>query len=612
MEHTLTKDEILTQYLNRVCYGNQAYGIEAASRLYFDKSASDLSLAESAFLTGLPRSPTHLNPYRNFALALERQKKILKRMHKLDYVTKDELERALKEKFNLYSDKDKFRAPHFCDFILQHIPSQERIKLNAIQTALDYSLQKKIDILVKSHLSTLKSKGVSNAAVLVLDNSTGEILCMIGSRDFFDYYHDGQVNGTISLRQPGSTLKPFTYALALENGMTAATIIEDVETQFMTPEGSYMPQNYDRKFHGPIRMRSALACSYNLPAVSVLRGLGSDLLYQRLKKLGFESLKKSPSFYGIGLTLGNGEVALMDLMRAYSTFAREGLFIKEKSILNMFDVDNNRIDMEQKSKQHRIFSPQVAYIITHILADSDARIPSFGYNSPLNLPFPCASKTGTSKDFRDNWTIGYTSKHTVGVWVGNFDGNPMENISGITGCGPLFRDIFLLLEDKNPGGQFKEPERLIQAQICPLSGKLSSESCSGSIEEIFIEGTEPKEFCSLDHKKEVVHKKNWVNYLRDKLQGEMITISFPSNGDIFKIDPVLRQEFQAIKLKAQVPDDMKINRIEWWIDDKRIGVSAYPFTFSWNLKPGFYTIIASVRKGKKTIKSRPVRISVLS
>ena len=210
---------------------------------------------------------------------------------------------------------------------------------------------------------------------------------MIGSKDFFDFIHDGHFNGAISLRQPGSTLKPFTYGLVLEKGMTAADIIEDEAIQFATPEGSYRPRNYDKRFHGPVRLRKALACSYNVPAVSVLQRLGSDLLYQRLKMLGFDSLNKDPSYYGIGLTLGNGEVKLLELVSAYSALARGGIFRREKSLLSLQNTEKEWTHTHFIPNEQRIFSPQIAYILTHILSDKDARIPSFGYGSPLNLPF---------------------------------------------------------------------------------------------------------------------------------------------------------------------------------------------------------------------------------
>ena len=610
LERCLTKEEILTQYFNRIFYGNQAYGIEAASNLYFDKQASDLSLAEAAFLAGLPRSPIKLNPYRHFSRAKKRQKEILKKMYSLGSITELELERAVQEMISIVSEKDKFRAPHFCQFILQTLPYSERSKWSTLQTTLDYDLQEKVEVLVKEHISSLKSRAISNASVIVLDNASGEILSMVGSNDFFDYDHSGQVNGALSLRQPGSTLKPFTYGLAFERGMTAATILEDKEVHFKTPQGIYRPKNYDLKFHGPIRTRSALACSYNIPAVSVLHFIGSDLLYLRLKKLGFKSLEKNPSFYGIGLTLGNGEVSLLELVRGYSSLARGGIYLEEKSILGFTNRNKKQSSPPQRKNSQRLFSPQVAYILTHILFDADARIPSFGYNSSLGLPFPCAAKTGTSKDFRDNWAIGYTPRYTVGVWVGNFDGRPMENVSGITGCGPLFRDIMLLLGKDGSGGRFEEPEGLVRIKICPLTGKRPTFSCPGIMEEIFIRGTEPHEFCDIHPRNKITAEEQGSiiqpgKYLK-------INIDFPADGDIFKIDPVLPGIYQSIRLSASVAPHEEIKNIEWWINDKLAGISTFPFSLSWQLEPGCYTIKAKVREGNKNIESHSVKITVLS
>lgn len=610
LERCLTKEEILTQYLNRIFYGNQAYGIEAASSLYFDKQASDLSLAEAAFLAGLPRSPIELNPYRHFSRIKKRQTEILKKMYRLGSITKLELERAVQEKIYIVSEKEKFQAPHFCQFILQKMPSSERSKWSAIQTTLDYALQEKVEALVREHISSLKSRGISNASAIVLDNASGEILSMVGSKDFFDYDHSGQVNGALSLRQPGSTLKPFTYGLAFERGMTAATILEDKEVHFKTPQGIYRPKNYDLKFHGPIRTRSALACSYNVPAVSVLHFIGSDLLYLRLKKLGFKSLEKNPSFYGIGLTLGNGEVSLLELVRAYSSLARGGIYLKEKSILGFTDRNKKQSPPPERKDSQRVFSPQVTYILTHILFDADARIPSFGYNSPLGLPFPCAAKTGTSKDFRDNWTIGYTPRYTVGVWVGNFDGKPMEKVSGITGCGPLFRDIMLLLGKDGSGGRFEEPEGLVRTKICPLTGKRPTSSCPGIMEEIFIRGKEPHEFCDIHPRDKITTaEEGSIIHPGKYLQ---IDINFPTDGDIFKIDPVLPGEYQSIRLSASVAPNKEIKNIEWWINEELVGISTSPFSLSWQLEPGSYIIKAKIREGNKNIESHPVKITVLS
>ncbi|MBN2244772.1 MAG: penicillin-binding protein 1C, partial [Candidatus Aminicenantes bacterium] len=496
LEKSFAKEEILAQYLNRINYGNQAFGIQAAAQLYFDKPASDLSLAESAFLAGLPRSPTHLNPYRNMQKAIERQQEILQQMYQMGYTQEQDLLNSLDRPLKIVSERQKFRAPHFCDFLLKQLPLPESSRISTIQTTLDYRLQEKIESLVEHHINSLKNKSITNAAVIVLDNRNREILSMVGSRDFFDYDHSGQVNGALALRQPGSTLKPFTYALALERGKTAASLLDDAEIQFLTPNGNYHPENYDRRYHGQVRLREALACSYNVPAVAIVKEIGPDALFQTLKQMDFTSLDRTPSYYGIGLTLGNGEVNLLELVRAYSTLAKFGNYARETLILSYMEHGKeNWIPYKRNESVKPVFSPEIAYIISDILSDNNARIPAFGYNSPLNLPFPCSVKTGTSKDFRDNWTIGYTSKYTVGIWVGNFDGKAMQKVSGISGCGPLFRDIMLLLENKKPSPPFKQPDTVICTKVCPVSGYLAGDKCPGSIDEIFIAGTSPTAVC---------------------------------------------------------------------------------------------------------------------
>jgi penicillin-binding protein 1C len=603
LDRTISKDQILAQYLNRIYYGNQAYGIDAAARLYFDKPPTDLSLAEAAFLAGLPRSPSTLNPYRHFRQAKERQERILYQMFDQGYISKERHKRAKAESLRLIPARKNFRAPHFCDFILQQIPQSKIQMLSRIQTTCDYTLQEKVETLVKDHINALEKKGITNAAVIVMDNASREILSMVGSKDFFDERHDGQVNGAVSLRQPGSTLKPFTYGLALERGMTAAEILEDRDLHFPTPEGSYSPRNYDKKFHGMVRLRQALACSYNVPAVSLLERLGPDLLYQKLKQLGFESLNKSPRHYGVGLTLGNGEVSLLELTRAYSALARGGVYVGERAVLKCLSKDEKEITLEEEKESHRIFSPQIAFLLTDILSDRDARVPAFGYLSPLNLPFDCAVKTGTTVDFRDNWTVGYTPRYTVGVWVGNFDATPMHNISGVTGCGPLFKDIMLLLENKKYEVEFIKAEKVMKHKICPLSGKLAAEHCPGTIEDVFIEGTEPKEYCS-------IHTAS--NMPQDSLsfRPKVFKIAFPKDRDVFKMDPILRQEYQRITLKASIPRDMEVDRVEWRVNDHKIGDSSYPFCLYWNLRPGIYTIKAIAIEGNQKQESSSVEIKV--
>jgi len=610
LERTLSKKEILVQYINRISYGNQAYGIEAASRLYLDKPSSELSLAEAAFLAAIPRSPTHLNPYRALGAVKKRQVDILAKMSELGLITESECERARTEELCLLPATDRFRAPHFCDFVLGQVPPADRKDLSAIRTTLDYELQQKIEILLRNGLSALEARGIGNGAVVVLDNSNGEVLSLVGSRDFFDEAHDGQVNGVLALRQPGSTLKPFTYGLALENGLTTASLIDDSPAQFRTVEGHYRPQNYDRRYHGLTSLRAALACSYNIPAVAVLQAIGPDLLYRRLQSLGFESLKQDPGYYGVGLTLGNGEVSLLELARAYSTMARKGLSLRDRSIVCFVRTDGKEVPVPIREAAKRVFLPQVAYIVTDILADGDARTPSFGYHNPLSFPFAVAAKTGTSKDFRDNWTVGYSLQYTVGVWVGNFDGAPMHSVSGITGCGPLFKDIMLLLHKSEAGTGFPEPKGIVKALVCPQSGLRPTESCPGAVEEIFIEGTEPRELCT--HHQEKFGTVLTAGEIERESAPSHLEISFPRNGDIFKLDPVLRKEHQRIKLQAAVPRTDGVAKIEWWVNGDKAGEAGSPFSLFWNLSPGFYTIKAIAVRDGSPLESRPVKIVVLT
>jgi len=609
LESTLSKEDILAQYFNRISYGNGAIGIEAASRLYFAKSASQLSLAESAFLAGLPRSPSLFNPFHSLAGAVENQRLILQQMFTFGLISSASLERSLEQPLQLSSAKNRFRAPHFCDFVLAQFSSTARRNLSLIKTTCDLPLQEKVEALVQRHIEALASKDISNGAVVVLDNRTGEILCMIGSKDFFDSGTDGQVNGALSLRQPGSTLKPFTYGLALERGWTAADIIYDNPLQYSTPQGPYSPRNYDLKYHGPIRLREALACSYNIPAVFLLETLGTESLLIQLKEMGFESLGREPGHYGLGLTLGNGEVSLLELVQAYSSLARGGIWKGYRSTLQIFDSNRILLNENENGSERTVFSPQITHILTDILSDRDARIPAFGYNSTLALPFPCAVKTGTSKDFRDNWTIGYTPKFTLGVWVGNFDARPMQNVSGVTGCGPLFHDIMLLLEKDHEASAFPETQGLIRSKICPLSGKLPAENCPGSVIELFISGTEPHDNCRVHERKSRISTSSFPETGRSP--SVPLTIISPKNGDLFRIDPVLQERYQSLTFRVDCSEEVQFSRLEWWINGQRQAISRPPFEYSWKLRPGKYTIVAVGRMDDRVFESRPVTIRVL-
>ncbi len=608
LEFTLSKGEILVQYLNRVAYGRQAYGIEAASRFYFDKPARDLSPAEAAYLTTLPRAPGRLRPDRDEDGLLLRRDFILRRMARLGLLTSPALRRALIEPVRISETVRDFRAPHFIEFLLAALPPESRENLSEIRTTLDLSLQTRIERLLDGRLRALENKNITNGAVVVLENATGAVRAMIGSRDYFDEAHDGQVNGALALRQPGSTLKPLTYALALEKGMTAATLIDDAPSDFGSFEASFTPDNYDERFHGPVRLRSALASSYNVPAVAVLDILGPERLYRRLQDLGFRSLQKDASYYGVGLTLGNGEVTLLELARAYMALANGGNFRSERLIESAHRKDGRAEASPGPEPAVRVFSPGIAFIVTDILSDRDARVPAFGYRGPLNLPFPSAAKTGTSKDYRDNWTVGYTPRYTVAVWMGNFDGSPMHNVSGITGAGPLFRDVMLLLEESGPGRPFPEPAGLIRAEICPLSGDRPSSLCPATMTEVFLEGTAPVRACGLTHRNEPESPSLRVAGRSE----DPIQVIFPADGDVFKIDPILRSEFQTLRVRARIQSRPEPDKVEWLIDGARVAETGPPYDWTWKLRPGSYTIrVRAVLKGKP-VESRPVSFRVLS
>jgi len=607
LELKLSKEEILELYFNYAPYGNQTYGVEAAAYLYLRKPARDLSITEAAFLAGIPQAPSFYNPYRYPKRIKDRQEKILVSLLQYGIIDSNEYQNGLKQPVFLIPKESNFLAPHFCEHVLVKLNKNMWQDVSTVKTTLDIRLQKEIELILKNNIDRLTNANVTNAAAIVFDNRTMEVLVYVGSVDFFDPLIDGEVDGVRALRQPGSALKPFTYALALENNCTAATLIPDMPTFEKTFGGDYMPRNYDEKYHGMVRLRTALACSYNIPAVRVCSELGPEMLLDRCLQLGFESLDKSAVHYGLGLTLGNGEVTLKELTRAYSVFTHYGRFLTEQIL---FSVDT--IDLGLRPRSLKIFEPEVAYIIMDILNDNNARSPAFGLYSPLNLPFFCAAKTGTSKDFKDNWCIGFTDKYLVGVWVGNFDGNPMHHVSGITGAGPIFRDIVLLLHRTTASIKYPKPDKVIINVICTESGELASAHCDNTITEIFIQGTEPESICRYHTSAEPLHA-----HLHTSEHGRPnqdiqkdIVISFPDDGDIFKIDPILRNEYQV--LTFHVSTSCPLKQISWFVNDSIIGTVSKPYHITWQLSPGKHRVSAcGLTEDNVTLNCSSVSILVL-
>ncbi|MEW6358756.1 MAG: penicillin-binding protein 1C [Planctomycetota bacterium] len=485
LERALTKDEILEEYLNRAPYGNQLFGVEAAARMYFNKPARDLSMSEAAFLAGLPQSPTHLNPYRNLKGAVNRRDWILGRLCECRYITDAERDRARRQTVALHPRRWEFRAPHFVDYVLARCAQDNGAGPARIETTLDLPLQEKIEGIVRERLRGLKDRNVRNAAVVVLHNPTGQIRTMVGSSDFFDGRELGQNNGAVAPRPPGSTVKAFTYALAFERGMTPADIVADLPTHFQTPEGDYCPENYDGQTYGPTRLRSALANSLNISAVKVLSRVGVDLLHRRMQEMGFACLTKQAQHYGLGLTLGSGEVTLLELTNGFATLARLGEWRPAVAVAGS-DGQPGR----------RVLDPIACYQTVDILSDPRARRLAFGSNTPLDLPFRAAVKTGTSPNFRDNWTVGFTPEYTVGVWVGDFRNNPMQNISGIAGAGPIFRAVMMAIYEGRPAPWYYVPPGTVRRDVCALSGMRPGPWCTSTVREVFRSGTEPRGECA--------------------------------------------------------------------------------------------------------------------
>ncbi len=599
IELKLAKPEILELYFNCAPYANQAYGIEAAAQLYFGKPSRDLSLAESAYLAGLPRAPSMLDPYRYPDRALEQQHRILADLLECGMIDTQTYHDARSQPIFLLPKESNFNAPHFCASILSH-PDLRYSAQPVIKTTLDLPLQRRIEYILSNNIERLTGANATNAAAVVLDVRTMEVLAYVGSVDFFDVSIDGEVDGVSSLRQPGSALKPFMYAIALSNGATAATLLPDLPTHARTTAGDYTPRNYDEKYHGFVRLRTALACSYNIPAVRICETYGPDMLLVTLRKLGFRSLDKSPVHYGLGLTLGNGEVTLLELTRAFAVFARGGQYMPERLLLN---PQNSLVH----GRSVQVFDGVVSYIISDILSDNSARSPAFGEYSPLNLPFFCAAKTGTSKDFRDNWCIGFTDAYVVGVWVGNFDGSPMNSVSGISGAGPIFRDIILLLHQTRASRILPEPDDIMRCTVCSVSGLIASQDCERTLDEFFARGTEPRTICRNENHS--AHNTYAEDMSRIIEYDRSLYIAFPDDGDIFKVDPVLRREYQQVSFQLHSKDPLK--NVTWYVDEKFIASVDAPYATRWRLEPGYHDIrVHAVASDDQTLGDT-VRILVL-
>ena len=505
IEKKYTKDEILQMYLNESPYGGTAWGVQAAAETYFAKEVSELNLIESAILAGLPQAPSNYSPFGVDPEAYkDRTEAVLRRMREDDYISKDEEKQALAdlEAVEFASEGASFKAPHFVMYVKQQLVDRygERLVEQGglrVTTTLDWELQKQAQEIVSKEIERVESLDITNGASVTIDPQTGEILSMVGSKNYSAEDYDGKVNVTLSLRQPGSAIKPVNYVTAFNQGYTAATMIMDVITEF--PGGAnipiYKPKNYDGKTRGPVQLRYALGNSLNIVSVKLLQLVGVKNMLETAYKMGLSSLEPTQANvnrFGLSLTLGGGEVRLLEMVSAYSSFANGGLKVNPVSILKVEDADGKVLEEYKDVKGKRVLSEEEAFLISDILSDNQSRLITFGANSLLNIPnYQVAVKTGTTDDMRDNWAVGWSPTVITGVWVGNNDNSPMKRVaSGISGATPIWRSIMTASLKGKAVKEWAVPSGIVTAEADAISGYQSHHGFP-SRSEYFIKGTEP-------------------------------------------------------------------------------------------------------------------------
>lgn len=631
LERSVDKDSLLEHYLNRAPYGAGAIGVEAASQRTFGKPSRQLSLAEGALLAGLPQSPTHHHPFRDLDAAKARQAHVLDRMLAMGFIDADEHARALAEPL-VFADRtaDRPEAMHFTEEVLA-----TGVAPGTVQTTLDLDLQRPVERMVREHVATLSHGGLTQAAVVVLDNERCDVLAMVGSTDWWT----ASVNGALAPRQPGSALKPFTYAVAFENGYHPASVVADIPTRYLDGDGQLMrPRNYSERFSGPVLAGEALGRSLNVPAVRLANAAGIDDVLVTLRTAGFSTLTDDVEHYGLGLTLGNGEVTLLDLAQGYAAFARGGETCRARMTADAPVVTGERL-----------VSEETAWLITDVLSDEALRIRAFGPGNPLRFAYPVAVKTGTSTNFRDSLTVGYTERFTVAVWGGDFAGRPMDQLSGAAGAGPLFRQVMdhLVLQgsvDRRPTPT-SPPDGVEQVEVCALSGQAPGAHCPHTralhvphdavdAEDVCDwhrtvridrrNGLRASDRCPSQHVDERVVTKLPRSYARweaehpterapsewsplcppEGLAVDAVVVTHPLADDVFLVEPGYDLTTQTLELTVEV--DPPVPTVTWYVDGRAVAEPGWPYDAAWPLAPGPHEV--QVRIGDRA--SDPVTFHV--
>jgi len=616
MEAGMGKEEILEAYLNRLPLGGNIYGVEAGARSILGVRAADLSLAQATFLAAIPNSPVRLNPYSSAAAVKRRQRHVLARMVATGVIDAERGSLAAEETLSLRRQEVSFLAPHLVFHLLEDLPPE----VETVQTTIDSEVQMLVSRQVREVVRKLETRRVTNAAALLLENATGEVLAYVGSADFFDSTAGGQNDGVQALRQPGSTLKPFLYGLAFEGRHTPASLLADVPTSLPMPKGVFRPKNYSETFHGPVRAREALANSLNVPAVRLITDIGVEPFLVMLRTFGFTSLDRTADYYGAGLALGDGEVRLAELAGAYLALAAGGERVPirfVRSAKGSLPEGDGNLD-----RPASIMDPRAAFLVTSILSDRFARSTAFGTGSVLTLPFPCAVKTGTSFRFADNWTVGFTDHHTLAVWTGNFDGTPMQNVSGVSGAGPLFSRIMTsIYAGKEDPHTFQPPPGVAEAAVCTLSGKAPTPFCTRTVEEFFLEetiGPAGGSPCDMHLPEGTVYPPPFRGWALDagllqkggtpapSSSREGFAIVRPADGTIYRRLPDLDPQYQSIPFELRSPPEE--GAVQWLLDGRQIAVTHPPHSHLWKAEKGEHRLLAvAPASGEET---PPVRFTV--
>jgi penicillin-binding protein 1C len=618
-----SKDEILALYLNQIYYGGMAYGVEAASQTYFGKSSSELLLPECALLAGLPQTPGVYNPFTNPDLALERQRVVLGLMEKNGFITSAQQIEAENAPLSYNAAPYPIEAPHFIWMIKDQLDELYALgQLNKsqsliIRTTLDLNKQNLVEEIVRRRIEAFKpregeiNRNVNNAAVVVLDPRTGEILALIGSADYFDSSIHGALNMAIMPRQSGSVFKPIIYAAALNPARakpySAATSILDASATFKTKDNQpYQPVNYDNREHGYVSAREALASSLNVPAVLTLQNVGVEKTIALADQLGIKSLG-APQRYDLSLALGGGEMSLLELSSTFSAFANEGKYTGDISILDIHDADGNLLYTQEKLPARQVMDARVAWLISDILSDDRARAIGFGINSALKIDRIAAVKTGTTTNFHDNWTIGYTPDLLVGVWVGNSNYQAMRNVSGLTGAAPIWHETMRSILQGQPEQKFTRPAGLIQIEVCDFSGSTSTETCPHVKTEWFIDGTQTRA-------QEIVRNADQrIGDLGNQQVSESakLILTSPVDNTTYRVTPNLDATAQQLIISALV--DSGFTQVAFFVDDIAITtLSAPPYQTWWLISPGTHRFWAEgVTVNGETVKSNVTTITVV-